>query len=822
MNKYDRFYDEACSEARDVINGWMNDKLRSELTGNDDDTHDFSNDGRQWHQDSDVFLQKFLSNQNYTTNLTTPEPEMDLYAEDEDATVSQLMHNMHVKLATSSLKDYEAQETKNKPVAAKNPQIAMEVRQQQVKEARQHRIEQINKKKLEQIERKERDALAKKIVQKEIVDRAFQQKIDEQAIQREMTTIRKRMQELRMQHPKSMDVPLTEKHVQSCEQDTPNLQNKASSLTVYSMQEVDLQAFDKKNHNKCKLDRIRRFEKCRKQKILRSSFQHWMKMVLSQRAFMGKAKALADWHNLLKTWSAWRRYCFEQAALRDTEMHQKNVKQMKVHDHLARMKQRTFMLRKCFRKWKEFVKIEQYSKQLLKEQDETKKKMQALLGAVANKARANELVLHSIEEDDDDQEAHVRVTDRTTQASKTKQSLVVFPKSNIRQTPPKRAWQVNRDDIKRLTPNQIENVAAERNFAKGDATRVKPMKQGQKTNLYNHRHEASKELITQQRQMISEQKQIIEEQKRLLDKKIATSSNNFQEEDETESVVSSAKSEKTSRVFEVPKKPKSLLAMEKRAEERQKRRMELEQKRREAERARIEQLRQEEEEKEKKEEEEKKRRAEELRKIKLLEAQKENERKEFIAKMKELGKMADMHYKNHLLRRYGLQPWKKLVKDQEKRMEIAKFHHEKTVYTTVMQAWHCTTIEMRNEHEQLSQGFNRKLLLRRYLGNWLKYGESMSILEKKAEIYNRQRMRANYWKQWERFVIYERLEYKENTERAAQHNKLRLKKRVFNIIRAHKLNIKRDARRNERLADMRRKVAQLLPDFKPDNSTDLS
>ena len=806
MNKHDRFYDDACSEARDVINSWMNDKLRDELEVDADDGN--------WHEDSDTFLNRFLTP--HSSKMKTKEPEINFYGDDESAAVNHWMANVHLKLNSYTLSEYEASEKKKKPIVPKDPRLAMEVRQQKVKEARAKREEKAKLRLQRHMEQKQNEAIAREIVKQEAIEKAQKEKMEEEAIQREMVKIRKQMLDLKKKHQvevKSLSVPQASANnalAQSSIKKTRNSVRVSKEKTTQNLiaedaEKVDLQL-------KQRMENIKKFNVFQQQKLVRKCFHHWIKIVLSKRAAMGQAKALADWRLMLATWSSWRKYYFEQAAQKDAQKHEETVKQMKVFAHVASIKYRQRVMRKCFLSWQKFVKMEQFAKELQKEQEDTKKKMDALLGLVQRKSVSTNcgLVLQTVE----DEEIFAEDTIPSPKHEKLINQIhsrAISSKQNL----PKHAWQIRKSDVQKLTTKQIENMGGH-TASPHDLTRVNKLgSENVKTSNHNDRMKASKSLIARQREMITKQKQVIDEQQRLLQDKNSSESNSVSSPRSTSSTASTKV-----RSFQPPKRPKSLVAMEKRAEERLRRREKLEERKRLAEIDRIEKLRQEEIEEKKREEEEKKKKQEEIKRLKQLEIEKELERKAFIAKMHQLRLKAEEHHKRTILRKYGLTPLLNTKKKAEEKMAVAHFHFETKLCRKVLITWYKFLKQDREFQETRAQQLFKDILKRRCFCNWLKYGEAMSILEAKADIHYDRKLLSSYLTKWENYVIDERLSYFSKEELAEEHNTRRLLRRGFKIFYAYKQNIKREQIRSQRVANMRKKVAQLLPDFDPEISQD--
>ncbi|KAK7492138.1 hypothetical protein BaRGS_00016612 [Batillaria attramentaria] len=215
--------------------------------------------------------------------------------------------------------------------------------------------------------------------------------------------------------------------------------------------------------------------------------------------------------------------------------------------------------------------------------------------------------------------------------------------------------------------------------------------------------------------------------------------------------------------------------MEERAAERARLKAERDEKRRQAEDARLERLKAEEEELKRKAEEEKRARVMAHREKKRLEKQKEQEKQQEAERQRELNARADYHYQKSLMKWRVLMPMKKLVAMAQANMETAATHHNHQI----LGGWKNVSVLVCDEQ----CGIIRTLLLPKLFEAWRKF----TAEEKVAEAERLRLAREFYPKS--------------------------LVKMVFHAWRRLPQELKREAEREKLRTEMRKKVADLLPDF---------
>nr|XP_026689584.1 coiled-coil domain-containing protein 191 isoform X1 [Ciona intestinalis] len=824
--------DEARNEAETLINDWLNDHIIKELTGEEEENENLppsiapqatpTVSAPSWYHDTDTFLQQYLTKQGCGSKPTDNENEIDVYSVDEATAVNSVLnHLMQKPLDNSKIaKDLDLKGKREKMKKAKDPVLTMEMRHKQVREARQRREEELKKRREVIKQKKESERMAEQVVKQEEKRKLQAAKIEEEAIQREMAKIRREMLEKKKREAKELAARLNvvNIHLPDAKEDMVEENKKEEN---HGHQQLAPSTNLNKNSRLEEIEtRIRKMEEIRCRRILKQTFSSWFILVLKQQAALGKAKAMSDWNCLLRTWTAWRRYTLQQVVQRDTTQQQIYRQQLKVKETRVTKSRRVKILHKAFNAWKKFVKMEQYNKELLEQQEATKAKMKALLDNVAAKTKEQETVVVSL----DDTENYCG-----SDISKTKVNppqKLKTPNSGSRNTKkpnhkPIHAWQVNKNHVKNLTVDEIQSI--------GDAPSNhgnRKVKSSQPNN-FTHRYKFQKQVINEQTNLINEQKQLIDQltqQQRqvnvALERQVKERFENV--ENETKSSPSdqirNTQSNRPPRSLVPVKRPKSVIAMEERAAERARRRQELEEKRKEEERAKVEHLKKEENERQLKEEEEKREKVQMLRELKKLKEQKEKEKQDWIIRMRELKRIAEDHYRRTLMKKLGINPWKKLMEIGKKKMEVAVYHHCCQATRVAFHIWKTNVKEKRTERENKADLLYNVLLKRKSLSSWRKYGERLVILEQKADIHYNNVVKVKYIRLWEQYVTDERLSLFTKEESAVTHDRLRLLRSAFKSLKHHRQLVKRDEQRRHRVADMRRKVAQLLPDFCPESS----
>jgi hypothetical protein len=171
------------------------------------------------------------------------------------------------------------------------------------------------------------------------------------------------------------------------------------------------------------------------------------------------------------------------------------------------------------------------------------------------------------------------------------------------------------------------------------------------------------------------------------------------------------------------------------------------------------------------------------------------------------------------MRYYGFNPLKKLVCIREQQWQLASEHHS---YTIVQRTFHSWLETVRNDitiQTRRAIEFHRKLLFRRYFTSWLRYKNQTEIAEERAEKHYWTRLLITTFKLWQDYTQTQIIRLWRLDDLAKEHNIKRLLKGAFALWRQCPAERRKEREREKRLADMRLKVKDLLPDYRGTESS---
>lgn len=278
----------------------------------------------------------------------------------------------------------------------------------------------------------------------------------------------------------------------------------------------------------------------------------------------------------------------------------------------------------------------------------------------------------------------------------------------------------------------------------------------------------------------------------------------------------------TSTASEKSKYLQVLKNMDDRAAERTRLKKEREEKRRKAEEERLFQLEAEAEARRLEEEEEKKTKALAYKERKRLEKQREVERLLLEEKLRQQTEMANKHFEKSLLKYRGIIPMKKLVAMARQQEEKAKQHFEKSLQRKVLLGWHHYVQEEWKEKGLLAEKMSNYLAVKHCFQNWKLYKHHMIIEEHKAKMHYEMNTKHKIFQAWRDYANEEKVASWEKERRAREHFRRLLLKRYLHAWRTLPEEIEKEKLRERRRAELRQKVASILPDFEPSVSVDAS
>jgi len=171
------------------------------------------------------------------------------------------------------------------------------------------------------------------------------------------------------------------------------------------------------------------------------------------------------------------------------------------------------------------------------------------------------------------------------------------------------------------------------------------------------------------------------------------------------------------------------------------------------------------------------------------------------------------------MRYYGLTPLKKLVSIRHQQIQAAEEHYNYIIVQRTFNVWYETIrrdIEIKTTR---ALEFHKHLLYRRYFTSWQRYKHQTEIAEERAERHYMNRLMINTFKIWQDYTQTEIIRLWRLDDLAKEHNLKRIFKNVFVIWRQYPAERRKEREREKRLADMRLKVKDLLPDYRGTESS---
>ncbi|NWH49825.1 CC191 protein, partial [Fregata magnificens] len=818
-------HDEAYEEAQELLSNWMKSKLQLELVSDGEEEVD------------SVLLEKPsaapLKHERFDDLCSSLEHEL------ESSSVQEyLQHLLQSEVVNCGVaEDLRLEDIKEKQKLA-DPRIIMELRHKQVKENRMRRQKALELQRQEKSLKKSVLSEAKLQAQEE--DRRKALKAKEEDIQREMVKLRKEIAEKR--HTMAEAWRMEGKR-----------QKKSQKL---SMQQVSITAppplvlkkEEQGEENQRKAQELLHRIHTNKQRCMQRHFSAWLKVILEHRIKMGKARAFADWKCQLKALRAWRNYTWAQKVEQDTQQLEVHLQDQNRKKQLSAEHNQRRLLRCCFLAWQRWSQAETEKRELQSKREETKRKMAQLLEAVSlgkggldRPLEVNSPGIAEVNHHQDLQQgkvnpSHVVLDHSRWDAAHTSHS----------HRKPKFAWEIT---LKHAAPS-AEDQAVYRNQI---ATLPQPFQAPGPKRLpaygsrFEHRHAFQQRLIEEQRQQLQKQQELIlelQENQRLSRAKeeaaqatavtqpLNNSASQTREEKPKREKQSRCKNttqlsppvshgpENTRAVMQ-GRRPSSQLtsahpilkAMEERATQRAERRRKLEEAKQRREEEKLAQLKAEEEARQRKEAEEKEAQQEKRREERRQQKLKELEKQRRLEKEQQLQKKARDHYEKVLLRKLGMVPWKRLKEQAKENLVVAQRHHCLGLQRKFLMTWLQYTQESLTEKMFQAEDFYSHMLLRWGFRNWLKYKNYLSTLEERASTFRAACLMRKYFWAWFDLIMEEKSTLWEKLKIATDHSNKRLMLNAFKAWRQYPLLMKKEREREERRNQLRRRVAEILPDF---------
>ncbi|XP_066476853.1 coiled-coil domain-containing protein 191 [Tiliqua scincoides] len=824
-------HDEAYVEAQELLSDWMNSKLKLELASDQEDTAEDPSARSVPSGEPSVGFQKY-------------EKFDDLYGyleQEMESTAVQdfLQHLLQSEVVDSGiLEDLRIEDFKEKR-KSRDPRITMELRHKQVKEKRLRRQQELELQKQEKALKKAAVSEAQKQLQEENKKKLLKARREEEEIQKQVVMLRKEMVEKRhimeearkmerkrhnlnhMQKQVGVGLPLAVPAHLDCEKEQQRKEKQSR------MQEL-LSRIDTANH-----------------KCLQKYFSAWYKVILDLRLKMGKARALADWKCQLKALRAWRDYTWSQKLEQETQKMENQLRDQNRKKQLATEFNHKCILRRCFVEWQCWSHTEVEKRELQLKKEETKRKMAKLLeGVVQGKLAMDGLLdIKKINETKDFQDQPVNKSQReepsTAEVERANSSSPETGQKLDLHSPkqPKWAWQVT---LKHAALNAQDRAMFRNQLQNSTQRLVTPSQKVGPAFLrpFEHRHAFQQQLIEEQRWQLQEQQKLIlelRENERLkraredaeratavtmvLDNPIPKTREENQNQSNykntqplrSENHQPAAQSRKNLKVLSSPHP--ILKAMEERAIQRAERRRELEEAKKKREEENLVKMQAAEEERQRQEAAEKEAQLEKRREERRLQKMKELDKKRRQEREQELLSKAKAHYDKVLLKKWGLEPWKRLIEQTQQNWVMAQRHHCFILQRTCLLAWLHHIQETLARKTAQAEELYFSLLLRRFFRVWIKYKDFSSALEEKAnKLYETSLKKKVLWA-WFDVFNEEKSAFWEKQKTADRYSDRRIMQSTFRVWKQFPALMKEEREKEKRLEQLRKKVAEILPDF---------
>ncbi|XP_022410385.1 coiled-coil domain-containing protein 191 isoform X6 [Delphinapterus leucas] len=746
-------HDEVYAEAQELVNDWLDTKLKQELASDGDgDTED-------------------------TVSRIPPVPEANghlkydkfddlcgyLEEEDESTTFQKFIdHLFHKDVVDSGiLEDLGMNENQDK-MWQKDPHLTMEMRHKQVKENRLRREKELERQRIEKTLKKSAFLEAQYLVQEEKKRKALEAKKEEEEIQREMVKLRREIIERRRTVEEAWKI---EKKKQ--EENSPKNPEKGMFQSVHTL--LDEEKMAKERKKKLKELLIQTFKEnhqCQKR-----YFSAWHKLILDHRIKLGKAGALSDWKLQLKVLRAWRDYTRSQKLGRETQAMENDLREENRKQQLATDYNRKQVLRHHFAEWQHWHRAEIQNRELAVTKEETRKKMNELLKAASlGKLSAN-----------------------------VSSSISLLEEATAMEDPPRNGeQQLIEKQKKKLQEQQKTILELRENQRLAEARRAAGHADTQSCLLSNPREDERKRTC------------------QVLPNSPVASPGTEGSRSDSRSSLSGPRRNPRQLMAPHP----ILKAMEERAVQRAERRRILAERKKKKEEEKLvnvqpdkftkAQLKAQEEERRKREAEEKEAQLEKKREEKRLKKMKELEKQKRIKRNQQLEAIAKEHYESVLLRKKGLEPWKRLRMQSKQNLQVAKGHHSLALERKCLLTWFQWSQESLARKMAKADRFYSQILLRRVIRSWLQY---LTDLEEEVQTLCVRFLQKKIFRAWYNVVREARIDSQNKHKVAVEHSDRRILWITFQTWKKFAKFTKEERGKEERREQLRRKVAEILPDF---------
>uniref|UniRef100_A0A8C3YKZ9 Coiled-coil domain containing 191 n=1 Tax=Catagonus wagneri TaxID=51154 RepID=A0A8C3YKZ9_9CETA len=815
-------HDEVYAEAQELVNDWLDTKLKQEL----------ASDGEGDAEDTELSSPPFPEVNGHLKYDKFDDLCGYLEEEEESTTVQKFIdHLLHKDVVDSGmLEDLGMNENQDKK-QQKDPRLTMEMRHKQVKENRLRREKELERQKIEKTLKKSAFLEAQFLVQEEKKRKVLEAKKEEEEIQREMVKLRREIIERRCTVEEAWKI---EKKKQ--EENSSKNPEKSMFRSVHILDEENTAKERKKKLKKLLIQTFKEDHECQKR-----YFSAWHKLILDHRIKLGKAGTLSDWKFQLKVLRAWRDYTRSQKLERETqamenELREENRKQ------LATEYNRKQVLRHHFTEWQHWHHAEILKRELAIAKEETRKKMNELLKAAslgklsATVSSSNNLLEEATAMEDPSRHGEMTAVPSLWEKPPSG-SKDCMPGPHLRK-PAKCSLQVPLQNVPLDTSDDKPHKTLElepsqqpgNKKLRTSSQKAEPICMGR----FCNRHIFQQQLIEKQKKKLQEQQKTILELKKK--QRLAEVPQAVGHGDSRSCLLSNPREDEQERTCQVL--PNSPVASPGTEHGRSESRNSLSGPRRNPRQLTAPhpilkgrailflnklrvliftnshldqaQLKAHEEERQKREAEEKEAELEKKREEKRLKKMKELEKQKRIKRNQQLEAIAKEHYEKVLLRKKGLEPWKRLRLQSKQNIQVAREHHSLALQRKCLLTWFQWSQESVARKIAQADQFYYQILLRRVTRSWLQY---LIDLEEEVQKLCVHFLQKKVFRAWYNLVREAKIDSQNKHRIAVEHSDRRILQITFQTWRKFAKFTKEERGKEERREQLRRKVAEILPDF---------
>ncbi|XP_074070652.1 coiled-coil domain-containing protein 191 isoform X2 [Macrotis lagotis] len=782
-------HDEAHEEAQELLNDWLNSKLKMELTSDkEDDRGTVPNVTSSPEDNGAAEPIKYANFDDLCGHLEEDE---------ESSSVKQFIdYLLHKDIMDSGIVEDLGMKENQEKKKQKDPRLTMEMRHKQVKENRLRRQKELEHQRAEKTFKKTALLEAQYLVQEEKKRKALKIKKEEEEIQKEMVNFRKQMIKRNRIARETWKIERKKQ-----EEKSQKLLEKVSLQNVQVLPKEEKVSKEKKKKPQELLVNIN----MENHQCLQKYFSSWKTVMFEHKFKMKKAETFADWKCQMKFLLAWRDYTRIQKMARDTQAMEASIKEQ-LRKQLATDLNRRRILRYCFIRWQHLYRKETGRKELELKKEETRKKMDELLKAAS-------LGKLSSEESCDIRNGEKRKSQNSSTRKEevpgvaSCQEKISRSEGNITSPPLcKTTKSVSQGLRLQASPRSPKHPQARNPSHEAEQQLRAPSQKPMAPYLghFHNRHVFQQQVIEEQKKKLQEQQKMIfelQENQRLWEAReeaerasamtaaLTRLMSNPREEKPKKGRqiisnspghsfgIDSPKTDSQISPFASRKKSKQLVtthpilkAMEERAAQRSERKKILAEIKKIQEEEKLAQLKAQEEARQRKEAEEKEIQLEKKREEKRLKKMRELEKQRRAEWNQQLQAKAKAHYERALMRRKGLEPWKRLLLLTKYNMEVAGNHYCSTIQRKYLLTWFHYKQESLAEKNAQADKFYSKILLKKAFRNWLEYKNSLIIAEEKARKLSALFLQKNIFMIWLNMIREENIAAERKLQIAIEYN----------------------------------------------------